>query len=148
MATQTNPFSIAHYILLICIVILCGGIVAYAITHDTGKHPDVLPTPAPEMPNATPAQMADAACIQSVTNAVARMWAYNPDAIPVKYQDVAMAYYTAPVNTTIRGECNGVKFVCRQNMQRMNCDPCAAGSAREYAMQLHTRDMIAQHCKK
>lgn len=145
MAIQTNSFSIAHYLLLICIVVLCGGLVAYAIIHDTGEHTDVLPMPtnAPITSGTT-----DDTCAQTVKNAVAQMWAYSPDAIPVKYQDAAMAYYTGPVNTTIRGECNGVKYTCRPNMQRMNCDPCAAGSARAYAIGLHTRDMIERHCKK
>lgn len=145
MAYQTNSFSIAHYILLICMVVLCGGVVAYAIIHDTGRHDDVLAMPMPTRPAAPAATQPDT-CAQTVTNAVAQMWAYNPDVIPVKYKDIAMAYYTGPVNTTIRGECNGVRFVCRAGVRRADCDPCAAGGARDYAISLQTRDMIKKHC--
>lgn len=145
MAYQTNSFSIAHYILLICMVVLCGGVVAYAIIHDTGRHDDVLAMPMPTRP-AAPASTQPDTCAQTVTNAVAQMWAYNPDVIPVKYKDIAMAYYTGPVNTTIRGECNGVRFVCRAGVRRADCDPCAAGGARDYAISLQTRDMIKKHC--
>lgn len=145
MAYQTNSFSIAHYILLICMVVLCGGVVAYAIIHDTGRHDDVLAMPMPTQPTAPAATQPDT-CAQTVTNAVAQMWAYNPDVIPVKYKDIAMAYYTGPVNTTIRGECNGVRFVCRAGVRRADCDPCAAGGARDYAISLQTRDMIKKHC--
>lgn len=152
MAYQTTPFSIAHYILLICMVVLCGGIVAYAIIHDTGQHEDVLPTPvaAPvtqSQPTANPTP-ADPTCVQTVTDAVAQMWAYNPDVVPVKYKDIAIAYYTGPVNATIRGECNGIKFVCRPGMQRANCDPCASSNARDFAISVQTRDMIQKHCNK
>ena len=154
MAYQTTPFSIAHYILLICMVVLCGGIVAYAIIHDAGQHDDVLPTPvvasAGQQPQSAPVPTtpADPACVQTVTDAVARMWAYNPEVVPVKYKDIAMAYYTGPVNATIRGECNGVRFVCRPGVQRANCDPCASGSARDFAISVQTRDMIQKHCIK
>ncbi len=145
MAYDTNSFSIAHYILLICVIVLCGGLVAYAMVHDTGRHADdALPMPV-VAPVATP-RSDEAECAQTVTNAVAQMWAYNPDAIPVKYKDAAMAYYTGPVQYTVRGDCNGTKFVCRAGTPRADCDPCAAGSARDYALSLQTRDMIQKHC--
>lgn len=146
MAYQTNSFSIAHYILLICMVVLCGGVVAYAIIHDTGRHDEnIVPMPMLTQPAVPVATQTDT-CVQTVTNAVAQMWAYNPDVIPVKYKDIAMAYYTGPVNTTIHGECNGVRFVCRAGVRRADCDPCAAGGARDYAISLQTRDMIKKHC--
>lgn len=145
MAYQTNSFSIAHYILLICMVVLCGGVVAYAIIHDTGRHEDVLPMPVQP---AAPMAMQPDTCEQTVVDAVAQMWAYNPDVIPVKYRDIAAAYYIAPVNATIRGECNGIRFVCHAGMRRADCDPCAVGSARDYAISVQTSDMIKKHCGK
>jgi len=143
MAYDTNSFSIAHYILLICMVVLCGGLVAYAIFHDAGQNED-----AAQMPVVAPvtAPGPDTECVRTVSDAVAQMWAYNPDVIPVKYKDIAMAYYTGPVRYTIHGECNGTKFVCRAGTPRADCDPCVAGSAREYAISVQTRDMIQKHC--
>ncbi|MDE5615739.1 MAG: hypothetical protein K2I81_02825 [Alphaproteobacteria bacterium] len=144
MAYQTNSFSIAHYILLISMVVLCGGVVAYAIIHDTGRYEDILPTEHAQS-TAGAAQEQDT-CAQTVTNAVAQMWAYNPDVIPEKYKNIAMAYFTAPMETTVSGECNGARFVCRQGARRADCNPCAASEARDFAIAVQTRDMIKKHC--
>lgn len=145
MAVQTNSFSIAHYILLIGMIVVCGWVVAYAVVHDTGGAVIDIPAASDSAP-AVDNNSSVSECRQTVTNAVAQMWAYNPDVVPVKYKDIAMAYYTGPVNPAFRGECNGVTFACPAGTPRMDCDPCAAGNAREYAMGIHTRDMLAKHC--
>lgn len=145
MAYPTNSFSIAHYILLICMVVACGGIVAYAIMHDTRSISmnDTLP-----MPTVVPVSAPTDKCSETITNAVAQMWAYNPDAIPEKYRNMAAAYYISPVEATIHGDCNGTTFICNRGVRRSDCDPCAAGSAREFAISVQTRDMIEKYCNK
>lgn len=143
MASETNSFSIAHYILLIAMVAACGGIVAYAIIHDTGAYQDTIAAPAP---GTDQQPQADNECVKRVADAVAQMWAYNPESVPEKYTNIAMARLTTLVEVTQRGECNGVKFVCAPGSRPADCDPCAIGNARDYAIAAQTRDMIQKHC--
>lgn len=146
MAYQTNSFSIAHYILLIAMVVLCGGVVAYAIVHDTAGYEDAFGNRAPTDDTQQVQSPTNNECIQRISDIVAQTWAYNPDAVPEKYTNIAMAYLATPTRTTIRGECNGEQFVCNPGVRRMDCDPCAVGSARDYAIAAQTRDMAQKHC--
>ncbi len=139
MAKQTNPFTIAHYILMFLVAGLCIGVVAWAMISAGGNRPVSNVEPVTHIANTDP-------CSQKMMNAVAQMWAYNPGAVPQKYWDLAAEYANEQIKTRIRGACNDVKFVCRPGQIRRDCDPCALGSARQMAMDQQTADMIAENC--
>lgn len=139
MANQTNSFTIAHYILLFLVVALCIGIVAWSIISSRNVARADSAKPVIQVSNIDP-------CTQEVMNNVAQMWAYNPGAVPEKYQQMASDYADEEITARIRGNCNGVKFTCRPGQIRRDCDPCALGGGRQIAMDAHTADVVRAMC--
>lgn len=138
--TNTSAFSVAHYILLFLVVILCIAIIAYIMIRRNN------PTPTTNIsPTITHVKNTDP-CVQRTTNTVAQMWAYTPQKVPQKYWDIATNYLTQKITTRTYGICQDVAFICRPGQIRRDCDPCAVPSARAYAMEIHTADMIQANC--
>lgn len=135
---QTTPFTIAHYILLFMIVVVCASIVTWLII---ARHNDTVTDSA----NITKI-MNDDPCVQQTRNAVSRMWAYNQELIPARYKAIAETYANNAVLTRVHGYCNDVPFTCRAGQLRRTCDPCAVGAGRNIAMELHIADMIRTNC--
>ena len=137
---NTNTFSIAHYILLFLVTILCIGIISWVMIRRNN--------PAPQnniQTIDTYAHQTDP-CVHRITNTVAKMWAYNPDMIPERYWDIAMQYLDETITTRTYGLCQDVAFTCLPGQRRRDCDPCAVPSARAYAQARQTADLIQQHC--
>ena len=133
---NTTPFTIAHYILLVIVILLCTSIIAWiTITnHNTKKNKDI-----PTDKNTPP-------CIQRITNTVGQMWAFNPQSVPEKYWNIAIEYLNQPIKTRTYGICQDVAFVCNVGQIRRDCDPCAVPDARAYAMGIHIDDLIRTNC--
>ncbi len=138
---KINTFTIAHYILLFLVVVLCIGIVAWTLTR-SGKS-----VAATDDANVIRVTENISPCAQKIKNQVSQIWAYNPELIPQKYLDIANEYVNSRVDDRIRGECNNVKFTCRRGDIRRDCDPCAVGAARQIAMERQISDMTAEYCK-
>ena len=138
--TNTNSFTIAHYILLFLVTITCIGIIAWVIITNNN------PTPTNNVTQTiTHVQHTDP-CVQRTINTVAQMWAYDPKSVPQKYWNLAMDYMNQTITTNTYGICQDVAFKCRVGQIRRDCDPCAVPSARAYAQDIHTADMIAANC--
>ena len=138
--TNTNAFGIAHYILLFIVVILCICTIAFIIIKRNNPNPqnNVQPT-ITHIKNNDP-------CVQRTINTIAQMWAYDPKKVPQKYWDIATNYLTEPITTRFYGICQDVAYTCHPGQIRRDCDPCAVPSARAYAMEIHTTDMIQANC--
>ena len=135
--TNTNSFTIAHYILLFLVAIICIGIIAWVMIHNTNKN---------TKNNVTIDHISQTPCIQRTINTVERMWAYDPKMIPNKYWKIAMDYLNEPIRTHTYGICQDVAYTCNVGQLRRDCDPCAVPSARQYAREFHIADMIKQNC--
>lgn len=140
MSRDTNSFSIAQYILLFLVVVLCIGIVAWTLVH-TGRNMK-SENPATNVVHITNTDP----CVQNIMNVVSQTWAYNPNSVPQKYLDLATQYANAQITTRIHGACNEITFVCRPGQIRRDCDPCALSSARQIAMDQQIADMIQSNC--
>lgn len=139
---QTTSFKIAQYILMFLVAALCVGIIVWVISAQNTQN-----TLNATSDNVIRVNNNTSPCIQNVNNKIAQMWAYNPDAIPEKYLAIANEYPNEKITTKIDGTCNNTKFTCRPGQMRRDCDPCAAGTARQIAMDQHITDTIAQECK-
>lgn len=140
LQTNTSPFNIAHYILLFVVVALAIAVVAWVVIRRHNAQPENnVSVPVVHVQHNDP-------CVQRVTNTVKRMWAYNPDAVPQKYWDMAMAWMNQPVKTTTYGLCQDVAFVCHVGQSRKDCDPCAVPSARDWVQGIHIMDMVRKNC--
>ena len=145
MAQQTNSFTIAHYLLLAVVVILCVFLVSWALIsgHNTATSyvsDDGAEIPTPQITTKI------SPCAQQMTNAVAQMWAYNYDVVPQKYTDMIYEYAQEEITTPTTGYCNNTRFSCNTGQTRAQCDPCALNSARARAMEAHIKDAVAQNC--
>lgn len=145
MKTNTqklNTFTIAHYILLFFVVVLCIGVVAWTLTRGSKSV-------AANADNTNVIHVTEniSPCAQKIMNQVSQIWAYNPELIPETYLNIANDYVNASITEHTRGECNNVKFTCRVGDIRRDCDPCALGTARQIAMDRQIADMTAQYCK-
>lgn len=138
--TNTNSFTISHYILLFLVVIICIGIISWVIIkrHNATPQNNITPT-ITHVKNTDP-------CVQHATDTVAQMWAYNPRLIPQKYWQIASNYINETITTRTYGICQDVAFTCRPGQKRIECDPCAVPSARAYAQDMQTADMISENC--
>lgn len=138
--TNTNSFTIAHYILLFLVVIICIGIISWVIIkrHNNTPQNNITPT-------ITHAKNTDP-CVQRATDTVAQMWAYNPRLIPQKYWQIASDYINETITTRTYGICQDIAFTCRPGQKRIDCDPCAVPSARAYAQDMQTADIISKDC--
>ena len=135
---QTTPFTIAHYILLFMVAVVCTSIVVWLII---ARH------------NATVADsinitkiMNNDPCVNQTREAVSRMWSYNQELIPMRYKTMANTYANNAVLTRTSGYCNDVPFTCRAGQLRRTCDPCAVVAGRNMAMEVHIADMIRANC--
>ena len=134
--TNTNPFTISHYILLFLVIILCTCIIGWVIIHR--PHPHNPPT-ITHIQGYTP-------CVQRTTATIEKMWKFSPELVPQKYWSIAMQYLNQPITSRTYGICMDVAFTCRPGQILRDCDPCAVPSARAYAQSIHTADMISANC--
>ena len=136
---QTSPFTIAHYILLFMVTVVCISIVAWLIItryNDEQAKNNITIT---HLTNDDP-------CVKSARDAVAQMWAYNQELVPPRYKTMAETYANEAVLSRVTGYCNDVQFTCRAGQLRRICDPCAVALGRQYAIEQHTIDMIRANC--
>ena len=140
--TNTSAFSIAHYILLFLVAGICITIVARVIIKNNNSHPSNNVTPS-----VLHIKESDT-CVQNVRNTVARMWAYEPNRVPQKYWNMAENYLNQIITTRTYGICQDVAFECKPGQIRIDCDPCAVPSAREWAQSIHVADLIQENCNK
>ena len=138
--TNTSAFSIAHYILLFLVVALCIAIIAWVMIKTNNPKPE-------NNVSANVIHVKDAdPCVQRTRDMVARMWAYDPGAVPEKYWGIAENYLNQVITTRTYGICQDVAFTCRAGQIRVDCDPCAVPSARDWAQSIHVADMIQKNC--
>lgn len=128
---QTNSFSIAQYILLFAVVVLCIALVAWRITSARGTKPDNI---APEK------------CATRVTENITKMWTEAPDTVPAKYWTMVSEYTNQPVTVPTSGNCNGTAFSCAPGQIRRDCNPCAQLRATARARSAHIADVINETC--
>ncbi len=133
--TQTNSFSIAHYILLFLVIVVGIWFIIWAIASikdaDAGTKKQHV---SPEN------------CIEQVTQTVTQMWTDSPDMVPQKYITMMNDRANRIVDVRTRGNCNGITFICEMGAIRSECDPCAVTNARQMAIEQHTVDMIKENC--
>ena len=138
--TNTNSFTIAHYILLFLVTIICISIISWVVIKRNNPTPQNNITPTiVHVKSVDP-------CVQRITNTVAQMWAYNPRMVPQKYWQIASDYLDEVITTRTYGICQDVAFTCRPGQKRIECDPCAVPSARAFAQDRQTADMISENC--
>lgn len=138
MEYQTSAFTVAHYILLFMVTVVCISVVTWLILE---RHK----TQRANSTNITYIMNNDA-CVQQTRDAVSRMWAYNQELIPARYKTMADTYANNAVLTRVTGYCNDVAFTCRAGQLRRTCDPCAVSAGRMRAMETHIADMIRANC--
>ncbi|MBO5834064.1 MAG: hypothetical protein J6R22_03870 [Alphaproteobacteria bacterium] len=138
--TNTNTFSIAHYILLFFVVTLCICIIAWVIIF---RHNPDATTNITKSENISGAY----SCPQKVKKMVTKMWQNDSNSIPKKYWRLAQDFLNAPVASTTFGVCQDIAYTCHAGQIRSDCDPCAVISARAYAQEIQTIDMIGNICK-
>ena len=138
--TNTNSFTIAHYILLFLVIGLCICIVAWIMISRHNKHPQNNITPTVIHISGT------SPCIKRTVDIVDKMWKYDPKQVPQKYWEIALEYLNVPITVHTYGICQDVAFVCTPGQTRRECDPCAVPSARTIAKQQQIADMIKLNC--
>ena len=135
---QTTPFTIAHYILLFMVTIVCISTVTWLIMgryNDAHKNNIVISY-----------MMSKDPCVVRTRDAVSKMWAYNQELIPIKYKTMVDTYINDAVLTRVKGYCNDAVFTCRAGQLRRICDPCAVEVGQQRAMERHTLDLIHANC--
>lgn len=138
--TNITSFTIAHYILLFFVVVLCVCIIAWVMIHRNNSSPENnVSINTTHISSSNP-------CVQRTINTINQMWAYNPKQVPQKYWDIAMSYMNQPIITRTYGLCQDVGYVCHPGQILRDCDPCAIPSARTYAQSIHIADMIEKNC--
>ena len=138
--TNSTAFGIAHYILLFLVVGTCIAIIAWIMVKNNNPNPTSnVKTNVVHVRDSDP-------CVQRTRDMVARMWAYDPRAVPQKYWDMAGNYLNQTITTRTYGICQDVAYTCRPGQIRRDCDPCAVPSARDWAQSIHVVDMIRENC--
>ena len=135
---QTSPFTIAHYILLFMVTVVCISIVTWLIIdrYNNNAKTDVAVS---YMLSADP-------CVVRTRDAIKKMWSYNQELIPVRYKTMAETYANNTVLSRVNGYCNDTAFTCRAGQLRRTCDPCAVEVGRRRAMELHILDSVRANC--
>lgn len=137
---NTSAFTIAHYILLFLVTGLCISIIAWImITRNNNTPENNISQNVIHIKNTDP-------CVQRINDIVARMWTFNPQAVPEKYWVIATEYLNQPITTRTTGLCQDIAYTCHIGQIRSDCDPCAVSSARAYAMNIHINDLIHANC--
>ena len=138
---QITSFKIARYILMILVIILCVGIISWILFSPSDKNDNAHVDNVIRITNTDP-------CVQKVNNSIAQLWAYNMNDVPQKYIDMIDSYLNEKIATKTTGYCNDTKFTCKPGQARKDCDPCALGSAKQFAMDQQIVDMISTECKE
>lgn len=137
---NTNAFTIAHYILLFLVTGLCISIIAWIIiTRHNNTPKNNISQNIIHIKNTDP-------CVQRINEIVTKMWAFNPNAIPQKYWDIANNYLNQTITTRTYGLCQDVAFVCHKGQIMRDCNPCAVPAARDYAIKIQISDLIRGNC--
>lgn len=136
--TNTNAFTIAHYILLSLVAIVCIVIIAWImiVRNNSSPHNNVTMT---HLKGSNP-------CVQRTIETVKKLWDFNPRAVPQKYWEIAMTYMNQPITENTYGICQDVAYTCKRGQIRRDCDPCAVPSARAYAQAMHIADLVQTNC--
>ena len=135
---QTSAFTIAHYILLFMVMVTCASVIVWLVL-------DRYHTQQSNRTNITYIMNNDP-CVLQTRDAVSRMWAFNQELIPARYQTMADTYANDAILTRTNGYCDGIPFTCRAGQLRRTCDPCAIQTGRRRAMEFHIADMIRANC--
>ena len=138
--TNTNTYTIAHYLLLFLVIGLCICIAAWIMItrHNNNPINNVTPT-ITHISSTLP-------CVKRTVDTVEQMWRYDPKSVPQKYWNIAIEYLNEPITARTYGLCQDVAFVCHTGQIRRECDPCAVPSARAFAKQQQIADMIKMNC--
>ena len=138
--TNTNTYTIAHYLLLFLVIGLCICIAAWIMItrHNNNPINNVTPT-ITHISSTLP-------CVKRTVDTVEQMWRYDPKSVPQKYWNIAIEYLNEPITAHTYGLCQDVAFVCHTGQIRRECDPCAVPSARAFAKQQQIADMIKMNC--
>ena len=131
MTKRITSFRISQYILVILAIILCATVLIWLIGRYVANRPGI----------------SDENVIQ-ITNIVSRMWAFDITSVPKKYLDMVSKYANATITERTTGACNNIKFTCEPGQTRIECDPCAFGSARQFAIQQQISDLTATRCNQ
>ena len=135
---QTTPFTIAHYILLFMVTVVCVSIVAWLIIgrYNTGLTNNV----------SVSYRLSKDPCVVQTREAIAKMWDYNQELIPMRYKTMVDMYINDAILTRFSGYCKDTAFTCRAGQLRRTCDPCAIDTGRRQAMERHILDAIDVKC--
>ena len=138
--TNTNTYTIAHYLLLFLVIGLCICIAAWIMItrHNNNPINNVTPT-ITHISSTLP-------CVKRTVDTVEQMWRYDPKSVPQKYWNIAIEYLNEPITARTYGLCQDVAFVCHTGQIRRECDPWAVPSARAFAKQQQIADMIKMNC--
>ena len=138
--TNTNTYTIAHYLVLFLVIGLCICIAALIMItrHNNNPINNVTPT-ITHISSTLP-------CVKRTVDTVEQMWRYDPKSVPQKYWNIAIEYLNEPITARTYGLCQDVAFVCHTGQIRRECDPCAVPSARAFAKQQQIADMIKMNC--
>lgn len=139
--TNTNSFTIAHYILLFLVAGLCICIIAWIVINRHNKNPQN--NIQPNILHTTGASP----CVKRVINTVENIWERDPKTVPERYWNIAVEYLNEPITVRTYGLCQDVAFVCNPGQLRRNCDPCAVPNARAFAKSIQISEMIEKNCK-
>lgn len=141
MTKRITSFRISRYILVILAIILCATVLIWLIGRYVTNRPGISDENVIQITNTDP-------CVQEITNIVSRMWAFDITSVPKKYLDMVSKYANATITERTTGACNNIKFTCKPGQTRIECDPCAFGSARQFAIQQQISDLTATRCNQ
>lgn len=139
---QLTSFKIAKYILFLLVLVLCIWIIIYIFVSEDNESR----TNSNEE-NIIRVNNNQSPCEKNITNNVSQMWAYNFESVPQKYINIMEEYLNEPITMRESGYCNDTKFTCKPGQLRKDCDPCALGSARQFALNQQIADEIAKECE-
>ena len=137
---NTNSFTIAHYILLFLVTGICIAVIAWIMIsrHNTNPTNNVSENIIHTTGNSP--------CAKRTIETVEKLWAYNPNAVPQKYWNIAIDYMNQPITKKTYGVCQDVAYTCHVGQIIRDCDPCAVPSARAYAKSIHIADLLKTNC--
>lgn len=140
MENTPSAFSVAHYVLLFLVSIICTISVVWVLIAANNRESrlnDKFISTSTKIPKS---------CQRRVADRIATLWESDYKNVPEKYKIMESNYANriVPVRTT--GTCNGTRFICTMGDLRYQCDPCAKKSAYKRAMFQHISDAIDQEC--
>ena len=135
---QTSSFTIAHYILLFMVAVVCASVVTWLVLQNHRRNV-VRQMDVAYIANNSP-------CVKHARDAVKQIWTYNQELIPTRYKIMVHKYVNEVVPVRIKGYCGDEPFMCRMGQVRNVCDPCVKKTAQEMAMTQHMADVIYANC--